>query len=177
MDNASIVRVRSATEITAATAMVWEFFDVLRDRYAEMPEVIDAYIADNRVAEHLAEFSRYFGPPAGECFLAQIKGAPVGMVMVKPKGESDGALNRMFVRDSARGLGLGRRLCRAAIDESRALGHEWLYLEALWRHVEALPLYESMGFARFEPAGAFGADDARVIHMRLRHDRDSKVAK
>lgn len=163
----TVTRVRSPAEIDAVRALVWEFFDFLTQRYPEMQADLDAYIADQNVAGELQAFGDYFLPPKGECFLAYRDDEPVGTVMLKPHGDQDGEMNRMFVREDARGLGLGRQLCEAAIGEARARGHRVLWLDALHRHVEALPLYESLGFERYTDPGAFGGSDPRFIHMKL----------
>lgn len=162
-----IVRARSAGEIAAARALVWEFFDFLRGRYPEMQAELDAYIAHQDVAGGLENFGDYFLPPNGECFLARHKGDFVGLVMLKPRGGGDGEMNRMFVRESARGLGLGRKLAEALVGEARALGLGTLWLNAIYRHHEALALYESLGFRRYEGAEGYAADDARSINMKL----------
>ena len=161
-----IIKARSAGEIEAVKAMVWEFFDVLRGRYPDMLETIDTYIREQNVAGELENFSDYFLPPKGECFLALQDGSPAGIVLLKPHGAGDGEMNRMYVRESARGLGLGRMLGEALIAEARVLGYGTVWLDALYRHVEALPLYESLGFERYNDPNAFAGDDERVIHMK-----------
>jgi GNAT superfamily N-acetyltransferase len=163
----TVVKVRTPVQIDAVRALVWEFLDVMRERYPDMLAEIDAYVAHQNIAGQLDDFASYFLPPAGECFLALHDGAPVGTVMLKRHGDGDGEMNRMYVRASARGLGLGRRLGEALVDEARRRGMRTLWLDALYRHVEALALYESLGFVRYTDPAAFQADDDRVIHMRL----------
>jgi GNAT superfamily N-acetyltransferase len=163
----AIVKARSEEEIAAVRTLVWEFFDLLRERYPEMLDKIDAYIESQNVAGQLADFGTYFQPPNGECFLAMQDGQPAGIVMLKPRGDGDAEMNRMYVRGAARGLGLGRQLAEAAVAEARRMGCGTLWLGALHRHVEALPLYRSLGFERYHDPGEFGADDDRVIHMKL----------
>jgi GNAT superfamily N-acetyltransferase len=162
-----VSKVRTDDEIAAVTKLVWEFFDVLRVRYPDMLDTIDRYIELQDVACELANLRVTFLPPAGECFVANLEGEPVGMVMMKPRGDGRCELNRMYVRESARGLGLGRALCQALVDEARMLGYREVVLDALYRHQEALPLYESVGFRYTSDPEAFEAGDDRVVHMRL----------
>jgi GNAT superfamily N-acetyltransferase len=163
----TIITARTPAQIDAACTLVWEFFAQLRDRYPDMLAEIDAYVADQQVAAQLADFAAVFLPPAGECFLAYVDDAPVGLAMLKLHGGALGEMNRMYVRAAARGLGLGRRLGDSVIDQARRSGCETLRLDAAHRHVEALPLYESLGFVRVTDPGAFGGEDARIIHMTL----------
>lgn len=167
MSEVAIERARTGDQIAEVAAMVWEFFDFVRGRYPDMVAVIDDYVEAQGVREQLARFGEFFTPPSGECFLARLGAAPAGIVMLRPHGAGDGELNRMYVREAARGRGLGRLLGEAAVAEARALGYRVLYLDALYRHHEALPLYESLGFRYFTDPGAFGGGDERVIHMKL----------
>ena len=162
-----VLKARTPEQIEAVKVLIWEFFDVLRLRYPEMVGEIDAYIHDQDVVGQLENFGDVFQPPNGECFVAYAGTDPAGLVLLKPEGERAGEMNRMYVRDSARGLGLGRKLGEALIEEARALNYKTVRLDALHRHVEALPLYESLGFRRYEDAGAVGGTDARFIHMKL----------
>lgn len=163
-----VLKVRSTEQIAQVRTLVWEFFDFLRERYPEMSDTIDAYIEDQNVAADLDNFEHVFLPPKGECFLALFQAQPVGLVMLKPHGDTDGEMNRMYVRADARGLGLGRQLGEALIAEGRALGYGTIWLDALYRHVEALPLYESLGFENYTDPNVFGGDDDRIIHMKLK---------
>ncbi|MDE0588456.1 GNAT family N-acetyltransferase [Halocynthiibacter sp. C4] len=162
-----LLKVRSAEDVEHAQELVWEFFDVLRHRYPEMINDIDAYIKDQNVAESLDDFLTWFSPPVGECFLARADGQPAGIVMLKDLKDGSAEMNRMYVRKNVRGLGVGRKLCVAAINGAKDLGFKTLRLDALHRHVEALPLYESVGFVRYHDADAVGGDDARFIHMKM----------
>ncbi len=162
-----VSKVRTPDEIDTARALVWEFFDFMRGRYPDMMDTIDDYIADQDVAGELDDFAARFLPPRGEAFLAWHQGEAVGLVLLKRHGENDGEMNRMFVRASARGQGLGRSLGEALVAEARERGMETLWLDALYRHVEALPLYESLGFVPYTNPDAFRGTDERVIHMKL----------
>ncbi|SEA31847.1 GNAT family N-acetyltransferase [Rubrimonas cliftonensis] len=161
---------RGADDIAAATRLAWEFVDFLNHRYPEMREEIAAYLKDQRFAEMLAEFPRWFNPPAGECMLATRDGLAIGIVMLKPSTAPAAGraceMNRMFVTPSARRLGVGRVLCAALIAEAARLGYDEMRLSALDRHDEALPLYRSLGFAhdRHAPPSPAGA---RAIDMKL----------
>jgi len=164
--NVAIEKVRSPAQIDAVSTLVWEFFDFLRTRYQDMLGEIDAYIAKQNVAGDLADFAQVFLPPKGECLVGLLDDQPVGMVMLKPHDDKTCEMNRMYVRDTARGHGIGRQLADALIAEARALDYRSVRLSALYRHTEALPLYESLGFVRFHDADPHDTD-ARVIHMQL----------
>ena len=165
LSDSRLARVRTDAEIDAAVVLVWEFFDFLRDRYPDLGEAHDRYIEDQDVAGGLADFRNVFLPPKGECLIARADNEFVGIVMLKPQSNEVCELNRMFVRESARGQGLGRALAATMIDEARSLGYREIALGALSRHVEALPLYRSLGFRPDGDGAPIGAADARAISM------------
>lgn len=167
MTDITISTVRSEADIADTTLLVWEFFDVLRLRYPDMIAVMDAYIEGQEVAARLADFATHFNPPAGECFLARRNAEPVGIVMLRPRPDGNAELNRMYVRETARGTGIGRSLCSRAIEMARVLGYPAIWLSLLNRHVEAIPLYTSLGFQRLQDPEEPLAVDERVITMRL----------
>jgi putative acetyltransferase len=60
-------------------------------------------------------------------------------------------LKRLYVRDQFRGLGLGRRLTEAMIQEAARRGYRSLRLDTLATMAAAISMYRSMGFEEFEP--------------------------
>ncbi|SEV90064.1 Acetyltransferase (GNAT) domain-containing protein [Aliiroseovarius sediminilitoris] len=166
--SAKVILARTPEEIDQVRVLVWEFFDGLRAKYTEMLDTIDEYLEEQNVKGELENFADHFLPPHGECFLALLDNEPVGIVLMKPKGANDAEMNRMYVRDTARGKGIGRKLGEALLSKAQAQGVGMVWLDALYRHNEALPLYESLGFVRFTDPEAFHGDDERVIHMKLK---------
>lgn len=158
--------VRSDEDVVAASELAWEFVALLRHRYPELSEQITAYLKEQRFEEMLGDFRTYFNPPQGECLLARLDGRAVGIVMLKPIDENACEMNRMFVRTEARGRGIGRQLCERLFEAAKALGYSEIRLGALNRHVEALPLYRSLGFAPDPTPPLYATDDANVIRLR-----------
>ena len=56
----------------------------MRATYPETEAAIDAYLVAQDFEGQLADFRDHFNPPHGECLLARLDGAPVGVVMLKP---------------------------------------------------------------------------------------------
>ncbi|HJY13583.1 MAG TPA: GNAT family N-acetyltransferase [Flavobacterium sp.] len=55
-------------------------------------------------------------------------------------------LKRMFVSQEARGLGLAQRIIKELEDEARTQGFETMILETLYKQIEAISLYQKVGF-------------------------------
>ena len=75
-------------------------------------------------------------------------------------------MNRMFVRESVRGQGIGKALAVRLIEEARRIGYDWMILSALDRHFEALPLYHGLGFVDDSERPPDSGDE-REIRLKL----------
>jgi DNA-binding MarR family transcriptional regulator/GNAT superfamily N-acetyltransferase len=85
-------------------------------------------------------------PPAGVLLLARLHAQPVGCAALKLHGAEPAEVKRMWVADSVRGLGVGRRLLGAVEEHARASGVRTLRLETNRTLGEAIALYRSAGF-------------------------------
>lgn len=90
-------------------------------------------------------------PPRGVFLVASLDGEPVACGGVKTNAPGVGYLKRMWVADSARGLGLGRRMLHALETQARALGFTRLQLETNRTLTEAIALYLSAGYREVPP--------------------------
>jgi ribosomal protein S18 acetylase RimI-like enzyme len=81
-----------------------------------------------------------------------------GILFVTDDAEPYGEIKRMYVRDGFRGLGFGRRILTRLVEHAQARGVTLLRLETGVGQVEAIGLYESMGFRRCPPFGPYHDD-------------------
>jgi GNAT superfamily N-acetyltransferase len=94
-------------------------------------------------------------------FVVRVDGAPVGCggtLFVDGPGEPYGEIKRMYVRPDARGAGHGRRILETLVAHARAQGVRMLRLETGIHQVEAIGLYEAMGFRPSAPFGPYRDD-------------------
>ena len=159
-----IITARTPEDISDVTRLAWDFVGFLNERYPERREDTLLYLKEQRFEEMLANLPQYFNPPHGECLLARLDGTGVGIVMLKKVNDDLCEMNRMYVDPKARGHGIGRQLCESLISEARSLGYRQIRLGALDRHVEALPLYRSVGFI---PNPKPPHQKAGVIHLHM----------
>ena len=82
----------------------------------------------------------------GHILMAERDGVAVGCVALLPLADGGYEVAKMTVGAAARGIGLGRLLMQACIDQARALGAPRLYLETNSSLAPALALYRSAGF-------------------------------
>lgn len=85
-------------------------------------------------------------PPAGLLVLAWLRERPVGCGALKFHGDGPAELKRMWVAESARGMGVGRRLLADLEDRAAHRGVGTLRLETNRTLNEAISLYRSAGY-------------------------------
>jgi ribosomal protein S18 acetylase RimI-like enzyme len=132
------------------------------------------------VARLLTEFRDWFGRdwPSDNAFLASVErlisernveyllGAPdeaapaAGVCQLRYRwsvwwAAEDCWLEDLYVRDAARGTGLGRALTEAALDRAQARGCRRVELDVNTENAPALKLYEALGFT----TGKLGGQD------------------
>ena len=130
---------------TAARWCVGQYFDELDRRFESGFDP----------AASLAAEDRDLVPPRGAFLVGSIDGAPVASGAVKAIAPAVGSLKRMWVADTVRGLGIGRRMLEALEAQARALGLTIVRLETNHTLQEAIRLYASAGFRE---VAAFNAD-------------------
>jgi GNAT superfamily N-acetyltransferase len=134
--------VRTSEELTATT-------DLFKAYAASLP--VDLGYQD--FDQELAGLPWTYAPPTGELLLARgADGAALGCVGLRamsPKGCCE--MKRLFVLPAARGLGLGRALIEAAVEQARRLGYQELRLDTLPSMTAAMAVYRQVGFLPIEP--------------------------
>jgi DNA-binding MarR family transcriptional regulator len=90
-------------------------------------------------------------PPAGLLLVASLRAAPIGCGALKFHDNDPAEIKRMWVAESARGLGIGRRLLGELEERAAAHGARAVRLETNKALVEAISLYRSAGYVEVAP--------------------------
>jgi DNA-binding MarR family transcriptional regulator len=90
-------------------------------------------------------------PPAGEMLIAYLRTEAIGCGAVKHHPGAPSEIKRMWVSESARGLGIGRRLLAELEARAAAAGAPAARLDTNRALTEAIGLYRSSGYVEVEP--------------------------
>ncbi len=90
-------------------------------------------------------------PPAGLFLIATLEGKPIGSGALKFHEDGPTEIKRMWVAESARGLGLGRRLLTELEKHAANNGALVVRLETNKSLVEAISLYRSASYVEVAP--------------------------
>ncbi len=91
-------------------------------------------------------------PPGGRALLAfAADGEPAGIGCLRSSTDTAAEIKRMYVRPTARGRGVGRRLFDELIEAARGAGYRTVRLDSARFMRAAHALYRSAGFKPIEP--------------------------
>lgn len=99
----------------------------------------------------LADIEAFYADGSFDVLVAP-DGDIIGTVGLWPMGEGVAELRKMYLKPSARGRGLGKRLLIHAIARARALGFRRIELQTARVLEEAIGLYAKYGFKPSEQA-------------------------
>jgi GNAT superfamily N-acetyltransferase len=138
-------RIESVDELAPAAALAREFGDWATERIrVELGIVITAEV------DHPATVLNELLERGGRLYVAEVDGEAIGVGGLKRLSDTAGEIKRLFVRPTARGLGVGRTIVRQLIDDAQALGYETVYLESASFMHPAHALYRSVGLVPTE---------------------------
>jgi GNAT superfamily N-acetyltransferase len=99
-------------------------------------------------------------------FVLRDNGTPAGCGGIQLFGTKYGELKRMYVRPQYRGLGFGKMLLKHLEGHARAHGVGVVRLETGIYQVEAMALYEQMGFRRIPPFPPYVEDPVSLCYEK-----------
>jgi len=122
----------------------------------------EAYVA-RTVAEYILDAGA-----KGRIWIAERDGRLVGCTAIVLRDEDRGQLRWVLVDQSARGLGLGKRLVNNALQFCRENGCKEVFLETTDGLPESQALYDALGFEIVSHESEVLWDGVRpLIHMKL----------
>ncbi len=142
--------------------------DTVRTLFSEYQQGLGVSLCFQDFEAELAGLPGKYANPEGCILLAEADGKPAGVVALRALvGDTVAEMKRLYVRPSARGRGLGRRLASAIVDEARKRRYEALRLDTLPHLAEAIELYRAMGFVEIPAYNDNPLSGVRYYEYRL----------
>jgi ribosomal protein S18 acetylase RimI-like enzyme len=154
----------SKTDIAAADeADIPEVRELMREYAAGVGVPLDFQDFDREVAG----LPGAYAPPRGALLVARHGDGLVGCVALRPLDEDTCEMKRLFVRPTARGLGLGEQLALAVLAAARERGYRRMRLDTLPTMAPAQGLYERLGFRDIAPYTTNPVAGTRFLELAL----------
>lgn len=134
---------RSAVEIRKTDPNHPDARQCVRAYFAELDRRSDSDLSSDDTLPTQPDELR---PPAGQFLVAYLHGEPVGCGGVKHHADGVSELKRIWVSESARGLGLGRRILGELESLAADHGAKRIRLDTNRNLVEAIAMYRSAGY-------------------------------
>jgi ribosomal protein S18 acetylase RimI-like enzyme len=103
------------------------------------------------IDDELNNFPEKYKEPEGAFFVAKENNEIIGCVGIKKLENDICEMKRLFVKDSYKGNGIGKRLVEIIIKEAKLKQYEKMRLDTLDAMEQALKIYYKNNFYKIEP--------------------------
>jgi GNAT superfamily N-acetyltransferase len=150
-------------------AVTAEEFEIARQLFREYQQELGIDLCFQSFDRELEVLPQMYARPRGALFLAtrSTDGVAAGCAALRPLEPVTCEMKRLYVRDSARGHGLGRHLVDAVLAEARKLGYQRMRLDTLASMTAARALYESLGFHEIPPYNEHPVEGTSFMELSL----------
>ena len=139
----------------------------VRILFGEYAGLVAEALCFQNFGEELEALPGAYAPPGGALLIARDGGTAAGCVALRRLDAGTAEMKRMYVRETHRGMGLGRNLAVAVIEEARKRGHGRIVLDTLPKLTTAIALYRDLGFRECGPYLPEPTPGALCFELRL----------
>ena len=124
----------------------------IRTLFLEYARALDFDLNFQHFDAEMATLPGRYVLPRGMLLLASDGRDAAGCVALRRLRPETGEMKRLYVRPRYRGMGIGKRLARAAMEEASKMGYRQIRLDTVPGMERAMALYRDLGFT---PIGAY----------------------
>ena len=144
-----------------------EDFDIAKKLLVEYENSLSFHLSFQNFENELANLTGVYVSPTGCLLLAVYKGQSVGCVGLRKLSDEVCEMKRLYVREQFRGLGIGRALVEAVIEEARKIDYNYMRLDTVPSMEVASTLYMSVGFKKISTYRYNPIEDAVFMELKL----------
>lgn len=125
----------------------------IKELFLEYETFLGVNLTFQGFEQELQELPGKYAPPDGILLLAIQNETGVGCGALRRFGPVEMKtceMKRLYVKPSARGLGVGRKIAEELIQFGKQYGYQSMVLDTLERLTEAKALYRSLGFRQID---------------------------
>jgi GNAT superfamily N-acetyltransferase len=138
-------------DIAEVRRLCWAYRDVLVERSAARPAIVDHYYAVPDYEALMGRLEQVHARPDGAIFVAELDRSVIGCAMTHRIDTETCEIKRLYVDPKARGHGAAKDLI--AVSQRQALmdGYSRMVLDSMIWLPEAVQLYDGLGFTPCPP--------------------------
>jgi putative acetyltransferase len=156
--------------IELVPATTEQHFSDARKLILEYVEWLNFDLSFQNFDHEMASLPAMYNSKDGGLFVVYVNGNPAGVIGLRRFNVTEGEVKRMFVKETARGHGIGKLLLLKCIDTAKALHYTSLKLDTADFMKAAHKLYIDHGFVEI-PAYRFNPQEgARYFELDLRKE-------
>lgn len=127
-------------------------FKIAKKLFIEYADTLQIDLCFQNFEKELKEINIQYYKPLGGLYIIidNETGESVGCIGIRRFKNKTAELKRMYVKDSHRNKGLGKKLLNKAIKLAKELGYNKIYLDTLDSMKTAIALYKLYGFNEIE---------------------------
>jgi len=144
-----------------------EELEQVRALFGEYSNSLDFGLGFQNFEEELNNLPGDYVRPKGCLLLAIYKGQSVGCVGLRKLSDGVCEMKRLYVREQFRGLGIGRALTKAVIEQAGRSGYKYMRLDTVPAMEAARALYVSVGFKQIGPYRYNPIEGAVFMELKL----------
>lgn len=141
--------------------------DDVKQLFTEYARSLNVDLSFQHFEEELNGLPGKYYPPQGALILAAVNGNPAGCVAMRKITDGVCEMKRLYVRDSYRGLGIGRQLIDVVIQQARKMNYFYIRLDTLPTMKKAQDIYASLGFYDIDPYVYNPIKGTRFLELKL----------
>lgn len=155
-------------DMDVLTRLCWAYRAHLATLTEDVAGAIDRFYPEDSYANMISQLPEKHARPKGSILLAWQGDTAIGCGMIQRLSDTDAEIKRVYIQEDAQGLGAGKRMSQALIDQARSDGYQRIVLDTTRVSTPARRLYESLGFVARGPYTDFPPDllDAFVFYER-----------